>query len=245
VTAELVKAMVEQQFMIVSGFMYGVDAIAHQTCLDHLGKTIAVIGFGFEHLYPKSHRVLYQQLLDKEGLILSEYLPNVQARPEHFPARNRIVAGLSLGVLVVEAAVDSGSKITAQYAGEYGREVFAVPGSIYSKYSEGTKELINSGATLVTSANDILSVLCPQSQGFISQNLQLQNVFQELCEQLPGFSRCAERLLNGEALSVHEMLDLAPKISLTELHTLLTTLEMQGSIINNLDLYSLNRTGQI
>lgn len=151
-TRELIKA----GFTIVSGFMYGVDAIAHQTALKEQGRTIGVLGFGFDYMYPANHRSLAKQMIDSGNCLITEFLPDQPPRPWSFPKRNRIVSGLCLGVLVTEAAKKSGSKITARLAAEQGREVFTVPGAIDSLYSEGTKELVNLGAKLVTNVDDIL-----------------------------------------------------------------------------------------
>jgi len=139
VTQKFTKDLVEAGFVIVSGCMYGVDAIAHETAIDCGGKTIAVLGYGLEApFFPKSHEALAKKLLDTGNCLVSEFGSHVKAIPENFPKRNRIVSGLSLGVLVTEAGVKSGSLITARLAVEQVREVFAVPGTFDSPYSEGT-----------------------------------------------------------------------------------------------------------
>ncbi len=160
VTQRFTKDLVNAGFVIVSGFMYGVDAIAHETAIDCGGKTIAVLGYGLEApYYPRSHARLAEKILSHGSCIVSEFDSRTVAIPENFPRRNRIVSGLSLGVLVTQAGVKSGSLITARLAVEQGREVFAIPGPIESPYSEGTKELINLGAKLVTSIRDIVDEL--------------------------------------------------------------------------------------
>lgn len=156
---EFTQGLVEAGFAIVSGFMYGVDAVAHSSALEAGGRTIGVLGFGLEHMYPTSHRELASKLLASGNSLITEFPPWMRPFPTNFPRRNRIVSGMSLGTLVIEAASKSGSKITARLAAEQGREVFAVPGVFNSVYSEGTKELINLGAKLVTSVNDILDEL--------------------------------------------------------------------------------------
>lgn len=155
VTTLLTRSLCEEGFVIVSGFMYGVDAIAHTTALRMGGKTIGVLGFGFDHMYPKEHSVLMEEMIVSGNCVVTEYPPWQPPTRGTFPARNRIVSGLSVGIVVTEAAKMSGSKITARLAGEQGREVFAVPGPIHSPFSEGTKELINMGAKLVTNIDDI------------------------------------------------------------------------------------------
>lgn len=160
VTQRFTKDLVNAGFVIVSGFMYGVDAIAHETAIDCGGKTIAVLGYGLDApYYPRSHARLAEKILSHGSCIVSEFDSRTVAIPENFPRRNRIVSGLSLGVLVTQAGVKSGSLITARLAVEQGREVFAIPGPIDSPYSEGTKELINLGAKLVTSIRDIVDEL--------------------------------------------------------------------------------------
>jgi DNA processing protein len=120
------------------------------------GQTVGVLGFGFNYMYPREHQDLMRRMLRNGQTLISEFAPDVPPRPGNFPRRNRIVSGMSLGVLVTEAASKSGSKITARLAAEQGREVFTVPGPFDSIYSEGTKELVNLGAKLVTSIDDIL-----------------------------------------------------------------------------------------
>ncbi len=140
---------------ITSGMALGIDSAAHKGALNNFGNTIAVLGTGVDHCYPKSNIGLYNQIAEK-GLLLSEFELNSPPKKEHFPRRNRIISGLSLGVLVVEAAQRSGSLITANYAVQQNREVFAVPGSIHAQTSSGCLGLIQSGAKLTRSVQDIL-----------------------------------------------------------------------------------------
>jgi DNA processing protein len=137
----------------------GVDGVAHQEAINAGGKTIAVLGAGVEVIYPREHAQLYQSIFYHGGAILSEVAPDQIVGRGIFPARNRIVSGLSEAVLVTEGAIDSGSLITARMALEQGREVFAVPGPINSALAEGTNYLLKQGARLVTSAQDILESL--------------------------------------------------------------------------------------
>jgi DNA processing protein len=152
----LVKQLVEAGLVIVSGMACGIDGEAHRTALRCGGGTIAVLGCGIDQIYPRSHRALYQDI-STSGLVLSEYPPGTPPVAGLFPERNRIVSGLSLGVLIVEAAERSGSLITADCALEQGREVFAVPGPIFSEVSAGPHNLLKQGAKLVTSSTDITS----------------------------------------------------------------------------------------
>lgn len=159
VTRKITTGLVSYGFTVVSGLAYGVDAAAHQTALDSGGKTIAVLGCGIDIIAPASNARLYHDIVGGGGAIVSEVPLSVRPNKGLFPARNRIISGLSLGVVVTEGADDSGALITARYAAEQGREVFAVPGPITSPYSRGPAKLLKNGAKLVESVGDILEEL--------------------------------------------------------------------------------------
>lgn len=149
-------------FVIVSGLALGIDGAAHEGALaGRPGATIAVVGTGLDRVYPASHRALAHRIVEEGGLMLSEYPLGTPPLPGHFPLRNRVIAGLARATLVVEAALRSGSLITARLAMESGRDVFAVPGSIHSPTARGCHELIRQGAALAASAQDILDELRP------------------------------------------------------------------------------------
>ncbi|WP_457419229.1 DNA-processing protein DprA [Roseateles sp. P5_E7] len=155
------RALAQAGYTIVSGLALGVDAAAHEGALDAGGATIAVVGTGLDQVYPRRNAGLAARLLAAGGLIVSEYSLGMPVMQANFPKRNRIIAGLSRGCLVVEAAVQSGSLITARLAAEAGREVFAIPGSIHSPQARGCHALIRQGAKLVESAEDVLEELPP------------------------------------------------------------------------------------
>lgn len=156
---EFAKSLAEAGLVIVSGLAQGIDTAAHQGTVAAKRPTIAVLGHGFDTLYPKSNAMLADQIC-LQGALVSEFALQIQPSRENFPRRNRIISGLSLATFVVEAALKSGSLITARYAGEQGRDVFALPGSIYSTQARGTHALIREGALLVETAEDILEALC-------------------------------------------------------------------------------------
>lgn len=156
VTAQLAGDLARAGFVIVSGLAIGVDGIAHRAALDAGGLTVAVLAGGLEQIYPRSHQQLAYQLLTHGGALVSEYPVGTSAYPQHFIARNRLVSGLSQGVIITEAAEKSGTLHTARFALEQGREVFAVPGNITSGTSVATNNLIKTGAQLVTGSRDIL-----------------------------------------------------------------------------------------
>jgi DNA processing protein len=152
------RILVEGGLAVTSGFALGIDAAAHQGAMEAGGKTVAVVGTGLDRVYPARHHQLAHQVV-AHGAIVSEYPLGTPPLRENFPRRNRIISGLSLGTLVVEAALRSGSLITARLAAEQGREVFAIPGSIHSPLSKGCHRLIRQGAKLVETANDIIEEL--------------------------------------------------------------------------------------
>ncbi len=156
VAYNLSMELAQNDVTIVSGMAIGIDTYAHKGALDGKGKTIAVLGCGIDICYPKSNKELMKGII-KNGAVISEYPPKVEPLPQLFPARNRIISGMSSGIIVVEATQNSGSLITVSEAKEQGRKVFAVPGSIYNSLSEGTNIAIREGALLVTSTNDILN----------------------------------------------------------------------------------------
>lgn len=156
--AYFVRALAEDGWTIVSGLARGIDMLAHQQAIRANGRTIAVLASGFHFPYPQESKSLFQYMA-KSQLLVSEYPPWVRPRKWHFPIRNRIVSGLSQAVVVIEAKKKSGSLITADQALEQGRDVFAVPGSIFSAESEGTNRLIQQGAKLIVTKDDLLQEL--------------------------------------------------------------------------------------
>lgn len=150
--------LAKKNFTIVSGMARGIDSYAHKGALMAKGNTIAVLGSGIDYIYPKENKNLYKNILDNNGLIISEHSLDTKPIPEYFPQRNRIISGLANKILVVEATKNSGSIITASFAIEQGKNVYAVPGNITSNNSSGTNELIKDGAILVCSLEDILDL---------------------------------------------------------------------------------------
>lgn len=158
-TERFINSLVNAGLVIVSGLARGVDTVAHQETLKAKGQTIAVLGGGLNQIFPSENTNLVKEIARNGGLVISEFSPNEPSLPGNFPARNRIISGLSVGVLVTEAAIESGSLITARCALEQGREVYALPGPITSSQSIGTLNLIKQGAKLVTEPEEILEDL--------------------------------------------------------------------------------------
>src|SRR3989338_121748 len=223
VAQELVTNLVRANLTIVSGLALGIDALAHQTAVLASGRTIAVLACGLDSIYPASNRMIAQNILERGGAIISEMPLGTPPLKHHFPYRNRIISGMSLGTVVIEAAPDSGSLITAQHALDQNRQVFAVPGSIFNPGSVGPNNLLKMGAKAVTSANDILEELNLNS-------LQTQLITQEII----GDNEEEEmilKLLKREPIHV----DLVVKTSGLPAATVAVTLmimEMKGKVRN-------------
>jgi DNA processing protein len=159
ITEELSSYLAANGITVISGLARGVDAIAHQTALKAGGRTIGVLGSGVDKIYPPEHRQLAEQIMMGHGAIVSDYAPGTPPDASNFPPRNRIISGLSLAVVVIEAGETSGALITAEFAAEQGREIFAVPGSILAPQSKGTNKLIQKGALPLLSVNDLMQAL--------------------------------------------------------------------------------------
>ena len=158
VAGKLAGDLALQGITVISGLAYGIDAAAHRGALNGGGRTLAVLGSGVDVIYPASHRQLAQEIC-QNGALISEYPPGTLPEGRNFPRRNRLISGLSLGILVIQAPLTSGAIITANIAGEQGKEVFAVPGNIHDPASAGCHRLIQDGAKLVTGVGDILDEL--------------------------------------------------------------------------------------
>ncbi|MCX6808936.1 MAG: DNA-processing protein DprA [Candidatus Berkelbacteria bacterium] len=223
VAATLSKSCATNGLVIVSGLALGIDGVAHQATLDAGGLTVGVLGCGLDRIYPVSNYQIGKDIIEKGGAIISEYSLGTPPLVPNFPIRNRIIAGLSLGTLVVEAALDSGSLITAGLALEYNREVFAVPGNIDSMMSEGTNKLIKMGAIPVTEVSDILQVLNIEEK---SNEMKAREILADSVEE----SKLLALLKTGEK-SGDELVILS-KLDVMSVNTTLTLLEMKGLVQN-------------
>ncbi|TCS93160.1 DNA-processing protein DprA [Hazenella coriacea] len=222
----LSEQLVEQEWTVVSGMASGIDGEAHRSVLESGGKTVAVLATGVDVIYPKSHRSLYQEIVQK-GVVVSEMPPGTRPHPGLFPQRNRIISGLSLGTIVVEAAEKSGSLITADYSMEQGRDVFAVPGPISSKQSIGALKLIQQGAKCVVTAQDVfdefihIKPLLPvkdSSDSSHEENLTTQE--QDVLNLIPLEPMLIDQLME----------QLKEKMTLSEMHQALCLLEIKQKI---------------
>jgi len=222
---EISAGLARNNLIVVSGLALGLDGIAHQAALDNTGRTLAVLGSGVDdaHIYPASHRYLAQKIIETGGAVISEYPPGFLPTQYSFPARNRIIAGLSLGTLVIEAPEESGSLITARCALDYNREVFAVPHPINSPTGAGCNSLLKAGAKLVTSAQDILEAL------------NLKNLTENIAKpQMTFFEPNEQKIystLSKEPKHIDEITK-ATGIDSRTVSSTLTLLELRGTIKN-------------
>ena len=233
---EFSAALGKQGLAISSGLALGIDGAAHRGALSAAAKTIAVVATGLDQVYPRRHEKLAQDILLSGGALVSEFPPGTKPQPQNFPRRNRIISGLSLGVLVVEASLQSGSLITARYAMEQGREVFALPGSVRSVFHRGCHALIRQGATLVETTADIAE----QLDGMLAFKKNECSVLAKFNNQSGEWS--------VDALRVYKVLDHTPvgldglaersQLGIGVLTAALMDLEMEGVIVQQHGLYS-------
>lgn len=229
ITRSITEGLVMAGVTIVSGMAYGVDAVAHKTAIDCGGKTIAVLGCGVDIIHPVSNINIYKEIIRKAGIVISEYPVGLMADRGTFPARNRIISGLSKGVVVTEGAEDSGALITARYAAEQGRDVFAVPGPITSIMSKAPIKLLKAGAKLVTEAEDILEELQINPKLETRNSKQIQNSkFQNLSKE----ERIILDLLQRESLHFDEIVRIT-EIPAEKLGSILTVMEINKIVKNH------------
>lgn len=228
-TEKLVSGLVGAGYTIVSGFMYGVDTMAHRVCLENKGKTVAVLGSGLDCLTPAENDGLYTQILENGGVVMSEFEANQEARLWTFPYRNRIVTGLSRAVMVVEAGEKSGSLVTAKWAFKQGKKVMAVPGPATSGLATGTNWLIRNGAVLVSSVNEVMEELGARhspgkkGQGFGFDGIRHQEIDMSLGE------RQVVELLKNEMMDADEIARKLKK-NITEILVTLSNLGLKGVV---------------
>ncbi len=233
VSEKITQEALDHQLIPISGLALGIDALVHNTCVQNKFSTLAVLGAGVDNdnIYPRQNFFLAQQIIKNNGLIISEYAPGTKVQKYHFPARNRLISGLSLGTLVTEAKEKSGALITAHFALEQNREVFAIPGPINSPTSYGTNKLIQQGAKLVSSINDVL------------EELNLTQV-QKVEKTKPMFQLSPEEqiivnFLSGGKKHINEIAQNC-NIPTATINSLLIQMELSNRIKNNGNLYYSN-----
>ncbi|PJE69422.1 MAG: DNA-protecting protein DprA [Candidatus Staskawiczbacteria bacterium CG10_big_fil_rev_8_21_14_0_10_38_10] len=223
VALEVAKDLVESGLTIVSGLAPGIDTFAHQACVERQKRTIAILGTGLDpkSIYPQSNLDLSKRIIETGGCLISEYPPGTPGSKFSFPRRNRIIAGLSMGILVVEAKEKSGSLITADYAFKEKRKVFAVPGQIYSSNSKGPHKLINKGAKLIEDARDILKEL----------NLPQLSIIGSFAEGKTDEEKIILEVLKEGALYIDKIIE-GTKLSASLVSKTLALMEVSGRVKN-------------
>ncbi len=222
-TDKIIRPLARSGLSIISGLAFGVDALAHALTLEESGLTAAVLGCGLDTVYPATHRRLAEDIIKKGGCLISEFPPGVPAFKTNFPRRNRLIAGLTFGTLIIEAAEKSGSLITARHALHDNREVLAVPGSIFATTSAGTNQLIKLGASVVRSAEDVIEILKLDQLPLSRPPINTQTFSPEEAQILA--------LLSHEPLHINEIAQ-ATQLDMRTINSRLTIMEMNGLVKN-------------
>ncbi|WP_290771691.1 DNA-processing protein DprA [Anaerofustis sp.] len=227
---------------VVSGMAMGIDTYAHLGALKGFGDTIAVLGCGVDKIYPKSNERLYNEIIEGRGMVVSEYIPGTEPLSHHFPARNRIISGLSHGTVVIEASYKSGSLITAKYANEQGREVYAVPGNITSSICEGSNSLLKDGAKLILSADDVIEDLYYLLKKPVDKYLKNDNIERLNMDDVNIVNKREllnlddnEKVIYDSILEGNNTVDLISQnvdMEINLINSILTMLEIRGIVIS-------------
>lgn len=227
VATNLSRALSEKNITIISGLAMGIDTYAHKGALKNVGGTIAVLGSGFDNVYPQENKKLFEEIINNNGLVITEYLPEVIPALGNFPSRNRIVSGLSAGIIVVEAKEKSGALITANIAKKENKPVFAIPGNINSFHSKGSNQIIKEGAKLVTNLNDILEEF-EELKDLTTSEIEVKTKERTL-EKIPKEYREVYKLILGGDESIEQIKNKLPN-KVSDINSILTMLELEGYI---------------
>ena len=225
---QFTKELVYQDITIASGMAVGIDTIAHQTTLQQKGKTIAVLGNGFQNIFPAENIELYQQIIKSNGLVITEYPPEEKAKSKNFLERNRIVSGLALGILVVEATYRSGTSVTARLAKQQGRKVFALPHEVNDIHGVGTNRLIRKGAKIVTSTEDIIKEFSFLSYKIPSQEKETELPKRKKICKNQEYNQIYQQITE-KPISLNEIYQKSNK-NIAEINNILLMLELDGYI---------------
>ncbi len=221
------KELVLRDIPIVSGMALGTDSVSHKTVLEYSGKTIAVLGSGFNHIFPEENTKLFYEILEKNGLIITEFEEDMKPLKENFPKRNRIITAISEGILVIEAAYRSGTSITARNAKEQGKKVFAIPGRLDNYLGIGVNNLIKEGAILTTNVEDIINSF-PQFINKKRINVKVKKEYKDI-----KYKKIYD-LVNESGKFVDELL-IETKLDFKELIKIITDMELEELIYQEMD----------
>lgn len=232
----LAKELVKENWIITSGLALGIDAFAHQGALEGNGKTIAVMGTGLDHIYPRSNKKLAENIIENDGALVSEFPLAYPPCAKNFPQRNRIISGLSVGVVVIEANLRSGSLITARLAMEQGREVFALPGSIHNLLAKGCHQLIRQGAKLIDSVTDITEELPKinlnelndlHNKANLNNSIPTTSIIQE---KISKNEKILLQCLNDDTPTSLDVMACRSNLTITEIMAMLTHMELDDKV---------------
>ena len=215
ITKRFSKALSENNICIISGLARGIDTIAHLNSLSNKGRTIAVLASGFNHIYPKENKILVEKILQNNGLIISEYPPDQEIDMSKFRHRNRIISGMSLGVLVVEARLNSGSVITANLAIKQSKPVFCIPGNLTDTLSLGCNKFISKGANLLISLLDVVNYI-----GIEEQEAEINSKYKDIYYAIGNIPSTVDEIIERSGKTV------------AEVNTTLVMLELEDKVIN-------------
>lgn len=223
ITQEFVEQLCDKEINIISGLAKGIDSKAHKTCIINKGKTIAVIGSGHNYIYPKENKKLFEEIIKQGGAIISEYPPETEPKSSNFPQRNRIISGLSDGIIVIEGKYRSGTTITADYGIKQKKPVFCLPHGINNSYGTGPNKIIKNGGILVTEPHDIITY-------YENKNIK----FKKVERKIPYDNEIIRLLLIEKNLEKEEIAIKLNK-SISEINQELTLLELEGIITEDIE----------
>lgn len=228
-TKEFASEISQKGITIISGLADGIDTIAHDTAKEYKGNTIAVLGSGLNKIYPETNIELVKEILQKNGCIISEYEPNQEVNMKNFPLRNRIISGISIGVIVIEAKYRSGSRITAGYGFEQGKKVFCIPRNLGETNGIGTNQLIQKGAILVTNPKEILCEL--KLETTISSKNTDENIYEYDIEEanVPQEYKDVYKFISNVPTNINKII-ISSKLPISVIEQKLTILELEGYI---------------
>ena len=223
ITQEFVEQLCDKEINIISGLAKGIDSKAHKTCIINKGKTIAVIGSGHNYIYPKENKKLFEEIIKQGGALISEYPPETEPKSSNFPQRNRIISGLSDGIIVIEGKYRSGTTITADYGIKQKKPVFCLPHGINNSYGTGPNKIIKNGGILVTEPHDIITY-------YENKNIK----FKKVERKIPYDNEIIRLLLIEKNLGKEEIAIKLNK-SISEINQELTLLELEGIITEDIE----------
>lgn len=233
IAKKFTRELVNEGFVIVSGLAIGIDSFAHEECINSGGKTIAIIASGFNNIYPEENKSLYKKILEANGCIITEYSPETKIDNKNFPIRNRLISGLCVGTLVIEAGYRSGTGITARLCKEQNRKLFCIPNSLESKNSFGVNNLIKKGAILVTSTEDIVKEVGKLKNKVKiekTNKIELKENISKIENNLTKLELKIYKFLKEKPRSIDEIANVT-KLDISKINEIISILEIEDYIL--------------